>query len=143
MQLSQPLFYWREHKLLSAASAFGMAALLCAALNMFELAGWAAIGAGVATISATIAALYDRLPDDSKVSFWSRTYLRRTVMLSLIIAVVVSAGYWFLGWVPMDLSPTMIRALAAWFPKLDFIPSSFPWYCRSHGVRVFISTFVI
>jgi hypothetical protein len=112
-----------------AYSAAGAAAtaLLCAALNLLEPAGYLLLGAVACLALHLLFFLYLRLPEADRDSVLSRQVIRRTAVVSSLLAVGVSCTHWYAGWwFPLDdVPPRMHPFLAHHWRKLDLVPAIF------------------
>ena len=109
----------------AAASAAGT--LLLAALDLLALAG-CLLAAAIGFLALRLVFfLYDRLPEADRTALFSRRFLRRAILASTILAVVVSCTYWYAAWyLPLDSLPLAMRSfLLKHWSKGDFVPALF------------------
>ncbi len=115
---------WVLQRSAVASAFFGLVAAAC---NLVALAIYF-FGASCAfLLGRGLLLMYRRLPEADQNALVSRRAVRRTAVASLLLAIVISSLYWYVGWwIPADrLAPATRQFLFLHWRKFDFIPAAF------------------
>ena len=116
------LRWWGDRWLLLLGCTFLFLALILAAIDQVPTMISVVYIAVVFFAIHGIVAAYCHLPIEERHSSFSRRFLRRAAVASVIGGSLLASLYWFLGWAPIGSLPDIA---VRHFAKLDYIPSAF------------------
>jgi len=114
--------WWGNRWLLLVGTFMALLALVLAAID--QIAAMIDVGAIALFFFGLsgIVAVYQLLPPGDRATVFTKRFIRRAAVYSLVWASIVASAFWFAGWHVFERVPPWLLWV---YPKVDFLPSAF------------------